>query len=285
MAAERDTPRTMPEESTTPYLELIRRVNEAFNRRDFDAALATFTPNAVWDFSSIGMGIFVGREAIRGLWEDWFDAFEDWEQVIEELRDLGNGVALAVYLQRGRPAGSSGFVETHYVAVGFVGGDGLTERITFYTDLDEARAAAERLAEERAKAVSEEDVEIVRREFQAFNDRDFATLESTLCEDVVMRLIGGFADLQGAEFRGRDAYLSWCREMISTLDGTAEIETIREVGDHVVTVSAGMGSGATSGIPVTLRFGTVYSFRDGRISAIDNYYDPDEALKAVGLED
>jgi ketosteroid isomerase-like protein len=37
--------------------------------------------------------------------------------------------------------------------------------------------------------------------------------------------------------------------------------------------------------PVTLRFGAVYSFRGGRISAVDNYYDPDEALKAVGLED
>jgi ketosteroid isomerase-like protein len=132
--------------------------------------------------------------------------------------------------------------------------------------------------------VSEANVEIVRREFQAFNDRDFATLESSLCEDVVMRLIGGFADLQGAEFRGRDAYLGLGREMISMLDGRADIETISEVDDQVVTVSVGMGSGSTSGIPLTLRFGTVYSFRDGRISAIDNYYNPDEALKAVGLE-
>jgi ketosteroid isomerase-like protein len=133
--------------------------------------------------------------------------------------------------------------------------------------------------------VSRESLDLVRREFQAFNDRDFVTLESTLCDDVVMRLIGGFADLQGAEFRGRDAYLSWCREMISTLDGRAEIETIREVDDQIVTVSVGMGAGATSGIPLTLRFGTVYSFRDGRISAINNYYNSDEALKALGLED
>jgi ketosteroid isomerase-like protein len=140
----------MTEKPTTRDLEeLIRRVNEAFNRRDFDAALATFTPDAVWDFSSIGMGIFVGREAIRGLWEDWIGAFEDWEQVMEDFRDLGNGLALAVYLQRGRPASSSGFVETHYGAVGITGGDGLTERITFYTDPDQARAAAEQLAQER----------------------------------------------------------------------------------------------------------------------------------------
>ena len=140
----------MPEKSTTPDLvELGRRNNDAFNRRDFDAALATFTPDAVWDFSSIGMGIFVGREAARGLWEDWFGAYEDWEQVIEEFHDLGNGVALAVLLQRGRPAGSSGFVELRYASVAIIRGDGLTERNMVYTDIDEARAAAERLAQER----------------------------------------------------------------------------------------------------------------------------------------
>jgi ketosteroid isomerase-like protein len=134
--------------------------------------------------------------------------------------------------------------------------------------------------------VSQENLNLVRREFQAFNDRDLSTVESTLCEDVVMRLIGGgFADLQGAEFRGRDAYLSWMRDMISTIDGRAEIETIRQVGDQVVVLSAATGSGATSGIPLTNRFGAIYSFRGGRISVIDYYYSADEALKAVGLEE
>jgi ketosteroid isomerase-like protein len=140
----------MTQDSTTPDLVgLIRRLNEAVNRGDFDAALATFTPDAVWDASPLGIGVFEGGDAIRGLWEDWFDAFQDWGQVIEELRDLGNGVGFAVYLQRGWPAGSSEFVEVHYAAVGITGGDGLTERITAYTDLDEARVAAERLAQER----------------------------------------------------------------------------------------------------------------------------------------
>jgi ketosteroid isomerase-like protein len=130
-------------------VEIMRRSFDAFARRDVDAALATFTPDAVWDLSPIGMGVFEGRDGVRGLIEDWWGAFEDWEQVIEELRDLGNGVALALYLQRGRPGGSSGFVELRFGAVGIVGGDGLTERITYYTDLGEARAAAERLAQER----------------------------------------------------------------------------------------------------------------------------------------
>jgi hypothetical protein len=44
--------------------------------------------------------------------------YEDHEQVIEEFGDLGTGVTLGVYNQRGRPAGSSGFVALRYAMVG-----------------------------------------------------------------------------------------------------------------------------------------------------------------------
>jgi ketosteroid isomerase-like protein len=134
--------------------------------------------------------------------------------------------------------------------------------------------------------VSEENLDLVRRSTQAFNDRDLDALELTFCDDVVMRLPGGgFADLQGTEFRGRDAYLIWFKEMIYTLDVRSTIEVIRAVGDRVVVVSTALGSGATSGVPSTLRFGTVYSFRGGRISTVDHYYSPEDALRAVGLEE
>jgi ketosteroid isomerase-like protein len=139
----------MSEESTTPDLvELNRRSTEAFNRGDLDAVLALYAADAVWDMGPIGAGVFEGRDAIRGFWEDWFGAYEGWEQVIEEERDLGGGVGFAVYRQRGRPAGGRGFVDLHYAALAILGGDGLFERITLYADIDEAHAAAELLAKE-----------------------------------------------------------------------------------------------------------------------------------------
>jgi ketosteroid isomerase-like protein len=73
--------------------------------------------------------------------------------------------------------------------------------------------------------------------------------------------------------------------MMDTLGARGEIETIREVHDQVVVVVNGVGVGAASGAPATMRFGQVCSFRDGRISAVDGYYRADEALKAVGLEE
>jgi ketosteroid isomerase-like protein len=137
------------EESTTPdMLATTGRSNEAIIRRDFDAVIAIFWPDAALDTSPVGMGVFEGREAIRGFYEDWFGSYEDFEQVIEEARDLGSDVGLAVYLQSGRPAGSSRFVELRYASV-TTWPNGLIQRSTQYTDVDQARAAAERLAEER----------------------------------------------------------------------------------------------------------------------------------------
>jgi ketosteroid isomerase-like protein len=40
-------------------------------------------------------------------------------------------------------------------------------------------------------------VDLVLRSNQAFNERDIATLKAIHSEDVVVRLIGGFADLMG----------------------------------------------------------------------------------------
>lgn len=53
-----------------------------------------------------------------------------------------------MFVQRGRPAGSSGEVTIRYGSVG-VWDAGLMVRVTQYSDIDEGRAAAERLAEER----------------------------------------------------------------------------------------------------------------------------------------
>jgi len=146
----------MPDESTAPDLEeTARRSIEASNRGDLDAWLAMWAPDAVWVLDPGGIGLVegrgsvVGHEALRKFAEEMMAAFEDFEIAIEEAHDLGNGVTFAVYVQRGRPSGSGGFVETRVGAVA-IWTDGLIERLTTYhKDVDQARAAAEQLAQER----------------------------------------------------------------------------------------------------------------------------------------
>ncbi len=139
----------MPGESTTPDLvELNRRAIESAARRDFDAAMSPYGPDSVWDTSPLGMGTYRGVAAIRRGFEEWYGLYEESEVEIEENVDLGNGVILAVACQRARPVGSSGYVELRFASV-TEWTDRLIARVAPYTDIDEARAAAERLAESR----------------------------------------------------------------------------------------------------------------------------------------
>ena len=140
----------MPEESTTPDLvERWRQTTEAVNRRDFDGAIRFLAPEAVWDASVAAMfGRFEGSAAVRGFLEDWSGSFEQYEYTEEEVLDLGNGVLFAVARIGGRLAGGAGTMQERW-AFTVTWAAGMIVEVTTHTDIDEARAAAERLAKER----------------------------------------------------------------------------------------------------------------------------------------
>jgi hypothetical protein len=89
-----------------------------------------------------------GRETIRSFFEEWFGAYEEVTIELEEIRDLGHGVTFAVLSQHARLPGTTSWVHEAFPVVS-TWADGLVQQTTSYTDIDEARAAAERLAEER----------------------------------------------------------------------------------------------------------------------------------------
>ena len=136
------------EPTTLDPLEAIRENIEALNRRDPLAAAVIWSPDGLFDLSPLGVGVFEGRQAIRDFFEDWLAPYSDFKLELSELRDLGNGVTFHAVRQRGRPARGRGFVELHH-AYSATWAHGLVEWATVHTDIDEGRAAAERLAEER----------------------------------------------------------------------------------------------------------------------------------------
>ena len=138
----------MSEPSIDDRQGAICRALEAIGRRDFEVAVAIYAPDGVWDMSAVGMGVFEGRYAIREFLKDWREPYEELELALEELHDLGNEVTVAFVAQRGRLRGSMSPVS---IGGGYVGvwRNTLVKRNTYYLDTDEARAAAERLAEER----------------------------------------------------------------------------------------------------------------------------------------
>lgn len=140
----------MPEESTPPDLvELVNRVREAVNGRDFDAIERFYTPDVVLRGEMIG--IFEGRTAVRGFWEDVYSPYEQLHGEAEQIVDLGFGVAFLVTVAKGRLIGSGSDVRLRYASV-LVWTEGLIEEMTNYMDVDEARAAGEHVAQERSEA-------------------------------------------------------------------------------------------------------------------------------------
>jgi ketosteroid isomerase-like protein len=138
----------MSEESTTPDLvERVRILLEAADRADFDAILKFYASDAVWDMPD-GMGTFNGPAAIRGFWEDWWSSYERLDLELHEILDLGNGVVFAPFRFGGLPMASAAEVQTE-MAIVYEWVQGAVVRATAYFDVDEARAAAERLAESR----------------------------------------------------------------------------------------------------------------------------------------
>ena len=137
----------MSEDSTTPDpVELARSFLAAVNRRDVDAVESFYAPDAV--LRSAEIGTLVGPAAIRSFFEDILSRYDEFHGELEEIIDLGNGVGFLVTVCRGRPVGGEEEVRLRLASV-LLGTESVIQGQTNYLDIDEARAAAERLAASR----------------------------------------------------------------------------------------------------------------------------------------
>ena len=138
----------MPKETETfSPVELMRSVFASADAADIDSIMSFVNFDSVWDVSSWGFGVYEGRRRVRRFLEDWIGSFEEYQRTTEEIVDLGNGVVYAASVTRGRSPGSLD-LRLHGATVA-LWVEGVATRVTFYRDLAEARAAAERLAGSR----------------------------------------------------------------------------------------------------------------------------------------
>jgi ketosteroid isomerase-like protein len=121
-------------------VEIMRRSNAAFNRRDRDAAFADFHPDVEWRDLQHGPDTpecIHGRSAVGALWDRWEEVFDDFTAEVEEYIDAGESV-VTVTRWRVTGKGSALAIEQHGVEV-YEFADGRIVRATHgYAD----RAAA-----------------------------------------------------------------------------------------------------------------------------------------------
>lgn len=133
---------------TSDLVELTRRAFGFAKVGDWDGVLSFYGPDTDWDMTPGGLDKYDGPAALGRFFVDWTGSYKEWDIDLEEVHDLGDGVILAVALTRGRPSRRARWVELRFATIArWVGGR--VARITSYTDIDEARTAAARIAEER----------------------------------------------------------------------------------------------------------------------------------------
>ena len=136
--------------------------------------------------------------------------------------------------------------------------------------------------------MSQEDVEIVRSLFEAFNRGDIGAGAKLMDEGVVFDARG--MELENEDFARvyfgpegvRDFWRAW---LPAWIDMQVEIRWIREVGDRVIVWLHQRQIGRVSQIPVEFYVAWDFLFRDGKIVRMAFFRDERKALEAVGLSE
>src|SRR5437899_296399 len=129
--------------------------------------------------------------------------------------------------------------------------------------------------------MSHENVEIVRRANEVDWDLGFAFLRSDI-EWVVAK-----EHPNARVLIGHEAVAEYRREWEETiLDMHFEMDRLLDAGgDRVVGTGTVGGRGTESGAEVRVRLAIVFTLREGQIARAEEYLNPQEALKAAGLEE
>ncbi len=92
-------------------VEVVRAMWAAYARGDFQASLAAYTEDTVWDDTRYRPdgGVHLGRDALVDLVRTWRGTWEDYEAEAEQLLDAGGDRVAAVLRETG--VGKGGGVE------------------------------------------------------------------------------------------------------------------------------------------------------------------------------
>ena len=113
--------------------------------------------------------------------------------------------------------------------------------------------------------MSEHDIEVIRDQFAAVNERDFERAMSHYADDVVLVVRGDFVANPGT-YEGKEAVGGWFGDWFQAFgrDYRFEIREARHLGGLIFIYATHGGSGRASGVEVRGASSYLYRVRDGR---------------------
>jgi ketosteroid isomerase-like protein len=137
-----------------------------------------------------------------------------------------------------------------------------------------------------ARAMSQENVEIVRDAAAAFNRGDLDAWLEYSTDDIDFRAAEGALDDHGP-IKGKEALRAFVQDWLDTFDDfrVEPVELIDVGEDKVIAVTRISGRAKLSGVETDLTYAELSTLRDGKIALSRQYLTRDEALKAAGLSE
>ena len=136
--------------------------------------------------------------------------------------------------------------------------------------------------------MSEENVELVRSGYEAFDRGDIDWIVERVSPDIEFNLQGATAPDLPATIRGKDGL----RELFSSwfVDPWEEglrqdVERLYDLGDRVLGLVTFRGRGKESGIDVELRYAHIFTLREGVVTHIEGFLGWEKAKEAAGLSE
>jgi len=128
--------------------------------------------------------------------------------------------------------------------------------------------------------MAQENVELVRRGFAAFQEGDLSRMLNLMADDLVTYR----ADPDGATYHGKEGFLRATADWTEDFSEWSVIpEEFIDAGDRVLVRVRQLARGEASGIPVEGEFWFVFEMRGRRLAKVSFYVRRGEALEAAGL--
>jgi len=136
-----------------------------------------------------------------------------------------------------------------------------------------------------ASAMSDENVETVRRAWDAWLGGDLETLFGTYFDADSIYDLTHFREWPDHTYRGVDGVRRGLTEWLSVwTDWKAGVDEILPAPDgRVVVLTWQRGKGRESGLPMSMEWAQVITVKDGKFRRVEAYDDRREALEAAGL--
>jgi ketosteroid isomerase-like protein len=147
-----------------------------------------------------------------------------------------------------------------------------------------SRNPPSRSARDTGRAMSRENVEVVRRAISAYNERDFEAIRALNHPEVEVDWSAS-RGLEARIYQGQEDVMRFMQSFLGMFE-QVKMEPVRfiESGDSVVVPNCTQLRGR-DGIETVARSALVFEVRSGRIARIGLYQETREALEAVGLRE